>query len=152
MAVYDESLFRAQFPEFGDATKFPSVQIEAYWDMAGLFIANDECPYNTLKGKVLATVLNMLTAHLLTLGRQAVGIGGAAPGANQGGFTTSATIGEVTVAKLAPPASDGWEWWLASTPYGQMLWALLQLKAVGGFSVGGLDERGSIRKAGGVFW
>lgn len=152
MAIYDDALFRGQFPAFADAVKYPPIQVEAYWDMATLFITNNESPYNTIRGKLLATALNMLTAHLLSLAAQDKAAGGAAPGANQGGFTTSATIGEVTVAKLAPPASDGWEWWLASTPYGQMLWALLQLKAVGGFSVGGLPERDSFRKASGVFW
>lgn len=151
MAVYDDTLFRAQFPAFADQNKYPSVVIDAYWDMAAIFIANDESPYNTLHGKLLSTALNMLTAHLLVLGDQSKSMGGKSPGSKQGGFTTSASVGEVSVAKLAPPATDGWEWWLSSTPYGQMLWALLQLKSVGGLSVGGLPERDSFRKVGGVF-
>lgn len=152
MAAYDDALFRTQFPEFADPIKYPPGQIEAYWDMATLFICAADCPYNTLSGKRLQSALNMLTAHLLVLGDQAKGKGGSVPGSKQGGFTTSATVGEVSVAKLAPPATDGWEWWLASTRYGQMLWALLSMLAVGGLSVGGLPERDAFRKTYGVFW
>lgn len=152
MAEYDDALFRAQFPEFSDETKYPRAVINAYWDMATLFISDVECYWNTLKGKRLATALNMLTAHLLLLGINARAVGGKTPGSKQGGFTTSATVGEVSVSKLAPPATDGWQWWLSGTPYGQMLWALLEMLAVGGTSVGGLAERDSFRKAGGVFW
>lgn len=151
MAVYDDTLFRAQFPEFADPVQYPAAMIDAYWDMATMFISDVECYWSMLKGKRLATALNMMTAHLMTLGRNAKGGGGKAPGSKQGGFTTSATVGEVSVAKLAPPAIDGWEWWLASTTYGQMLWALLQLLAVGGFSVGGLPESEAFRRVGGVF-
>jgi hypothetical protein len=96
-----------------------------------------------------------LTAHLLALGTmQTAGAGGQGQSAGgvQGGFITSATVGEVSVAKLAPPATNGWQWWLASTPYGQALWALLSVKAVGGFAIGGLPEREGFRKVGGVFF
>lgn len=151
MAVYDDSLFRAQFPEFANPVQFPLVLIDAYWDMATMFISSVDCYWNSLNGKRLATALNMLTAHLMVLGRNAKGGYGKTPASKQGGFTTSATVGEVSVSKLAPPATDGWEWWLASTPYGQMLWALLQLLAVGGFSVGGLPESEGFRRIGGVF-
>jgi len=153
MAVFDATLFRAQFPAFKDATKYPDAQIEMYWDMASLFIAADECPYRTLSGKHLATALNMLTAHLMFLAGQTAGpSGGSSGGAASGGFTTSATVGEVSVAKLAPPATDGWQWWLAGSTYGQMLWALLDMLSVGGISIGGLPERDAFRKNAGVFW
>lgn len=152
MAVFNEALFRAQFPAFADPVKYPSAQIEAYWDMATLFISADDCPYNTLSGKTLATALNMLTAHLLFLGLSTPAAAGGRQGVTQGGFTTSATVGEVSVAKLAPPVSDGWQFWLAGSTYGQMLWALLSMLSVGGFSVGGLPERDGFRKVGGVFF
>ena len=45
--------------------------------------------------------------------------GGSSPPTTNGGFTTGATVGEVSITKLAPPVKDGWEWWLASTSYGQ---------------------------------
>lgn len=151
MAVYNDEIFRAQFPEFADTTKYPAAQISAYWSMASLFISSDDCPYNSLSGDRLVAALNMLTAHLLMLGIQARTASGTVSG-KSGGFTTSASVGEVSVAKLAPPVSDGWQFWLAGTPYGQMLWALLSMLSVGGFSVGGLPEREAYRKVGGVFW
>lgn len=152
MADYNDALFRAQFPEFADTTKYPALLIDGYWDMATLFISGVDCYWNVLQGKRLAGALNMLTAHLMVLGINARSIGGNTPGSKQGGFTTSASVGEVSVAKLAPPAVDGWQWWLSGTTYGQMLWAFLDVLSVGGTSVGGLAERESFRKAGGVFW
>jgi hypothetical protein len=150
MAVFNAALFREQFPAFADPAKYPDAQIEAYWDMATMFISAEDSPYRTLDGKRLATALNMLTAHLLFLGTNKSG--GATGSSSKGGFTTSATVGEVSVSKLAPPASDGWQWWLAGSDYGQMLWALLSVLSVGGLSVGGLPEREAFRKVGGVFW
>lgn len=154
MNGYNDELFRLQFPAFADKTKFPEPMIQLYWNMAMQFCTLDGSPYATINGDTYILVMNMLTAHLLQLGtQQKKGAGGAsASGGNGGGgFTTSATIGEVSVAKLAPPVKDGWEWWLAQTTYGQMLWAMLDLKAVGGFSVGGLPEREGFRKIGGLF-
>lgn len=154
MAIYDDALFRAQFPEFADAVAYPPFLIEAYWDLASSFIDTTDSPCRILTGKALVAAMNMLAAHLLILGIRA-GAGpspGGTPGSEQGGFETSATVGDVSVAKLAPPAKDGWQWWLASTPYGQMLWAMLGVLAVGGLSIGGLPEREGFRKVGGVFW
>jgi hypothetical protein len=151
--TYNDALFREMFPEFKDKTEYPESLIEAYYDMATLFIMGGSCPWSALSGKRLAAALNMLTAHLLVLGRQRdPDSGGESATGMQGGFITSATVGEVSVAALAPPAKDGWEWWLAGTPYGQELWALLKLLAVGGFALGGLPEREGFRKVGGVFW
>lgn len=149
MATYDDALFRSQFPEFSDTTKYPSGVLSGYFSMAQLFIAADGCPFDALQGAQLQLALNQMTAHLLTLGSQAAT---GQPGTSQGGFEVSASIGEISVAKLAPPAKDAWDWWLYQTMYGQALMALLSVIAVGGLSVGGLDERSSFRKAGGVFF
>lgn len=151
MATFDEANFRAMFPEFSDAAVYPSAVLAGYWSMAGLFISSSECPYSTLSGDQRAAALNMLTAHLLMLGIQARTKSGLVSG-KSGGFTTSASVGEVSVAKLAPPVSDGWQFWLSGTPYGQMLWALLSMLSVGGFAIGGLPEREGYRKVGGVFF
>jgi len=149
MATYDDALFSTQFPEFTDTTAYPAILIGGYFAMAQLFITTEGCPFDALQGAQLALALNQMTAHLLVLGKQAAT---AAPESNQGGFETSASIGEISVQKLAPPVKDGWDYWLYSTPYGQMLLALLSVMAVGGLSVGGLSERTSFRKAGGVFF
>ncbi|XAO36708.1 hypothetical protein WP1_069 [Pseudomonas phage WP1] len=55
----------------------------------------------------LEACLYLLTAHLLSLSTmqvQGVAGGGVRAGGTQGGFITSATVGEVSVARLAPPA------------------------------------------------
>ncbi|WGN90780.1 head completion protein [Burkholderia phage vB_BglM_WTB] len=149
--TYDDAAFRAQFPEFADDTAYPPSLIMGYFNTATLFIQGSQWQCAALSGGRLAAALNMLTAHLMTLARQRDPSQQDGNADDQGGYTTSATIGEVSVAKLAPPAKDGWEFWLAQTPYGQMLWGLLQLLAVGGFSLGGLPERNAFRKVGGLF-
>jgi hypothetical protein len=149
-AAYDDALFRAQFPEFADTTKYPEALLSGYWDMAANFISPVDCPFNILNGGALALALNYMTAQLLTLGQQA--LANATPGSDQGGFIVSAKIGEIIIAKLPPPAANTWQWWLGQTPYGQALLAMLQVLSVGGLSIGGLPERQSFRKAGGLFW
>lgn len=154
MAQYDDQFFRQQLIAFKDPAVYPEAILEAYWDMAREFIAVKDSPCYILNGKSLVMAVNYLAAHLYVIGAQSLdgaddGSGG---GNEQGGFSTSASVGEVSVAKLAPPAKDGWQFWLASTPYGTALWALLGLKAVGGMSVGGLPERDGFRKVGGIFW
>jgi hypothetical protein len=149
MSTYDDVLFRKQFPEFANATTYPETLISAYFDMAQMFISTGGSSAAILRGNQLSLALNQMTAHLLVLGQQAAQ---GQPGSNQGGFDISASMGEISVSKLAPPAKDSWDWWLCQTSYGQALLALLSALAAGGFSLGGLNERSGFRKAGGVFW
>ncbi|QQO38565.1 hypothetical protein [Pseudomonas phage TH15] len=155
MVIFDEHKFRTLFPEFADQAAYPDVRLQMYFDIACEFISDRDSPYRILNGKALEACLYLLTAHLLSLSTmqvQGAAGGGVTAGGTQGGFITSATVGEVSVAKLAPPAKNGWQWWLSGTPYGQELWALLSVKAVGGFYIGGLPERQGFRKVGGTFW
>lgn len=147
---YDDTSFRTMFPEFSDQTKYPAATIELYFDLAKVFISDDGSPCSGLVGKTLRAALNYMTAHLMVLSQQQAA--GASGTSNQGGFETSATIGEISITKLAPPAKDAWDYWLYQTPYGQALMALLSALAVGGVSVGGLPEREAFRKVGGVFF
>lgn len=153
---YDDDLFRKQFPEFSDKTKFPPEKLGIFWSVAASFVDTRDSPCRILSGDALVYALNLLTAHLLTLSMQAAESmnggasgGGGVPG--QTGFITSAHIDEVSVTKMQPPVKDGWQFWLSSTPYGTQLWAILSMLAVGGISVGGLPERTGFRKVGGVF-
>jgi Protein of unknown function (DUF4054) len=151
---YNDTLFRTQFPEFADTTAYPAASIQVFWTMATVFIGASGCPCGALSGDALTLALNYMTAQLYTLSQMQTSAvaEGQAPGQNLGGFETAATIDKVSVTVLAPPASDMWEWWLAQTPYGQALLALLKVLAVGGFSVGGLPERRAFRKVGGIFF
>lgn len=151
--AYDDVLFRVQFPEFTDPTKYPAPMLTMYWSMASRFLAVDGSPCAMLSGDDAALALNMMTGHILALWKMnADSAAGGNPGSEQGGFETSASIGEISVSKLAPPVKGAWDWWLAQTPYGQMLWAFLSVMSVGGLSVGGLPEREGFRKVGGVFF
>jgi Protein of unknown function (DUF4054) len=150
MTVYDDTLFRTQFPEFADDVKYPPALISAYWDMASLFIDNVDFPCRMLSGGQLALSLNYMTAHLMVMGMRASGA--ATPDANTGGIETGASIDKISITQMAPPVKGMWDYWLAQTPYGQALLALLSIVSVGGMSVGGIAEREGFRKAGGVFW
>lgn len=85
-----------------------------------------------------------MTAHLTQLSTMAAA--GQATGVGQ-----SATVGAVSVSMVPPPIKSGFQYWLASTPYGMQLWALLNVKGAGGLYVGGLPEKTAFRKVGGIF-
>jgi len=141
----DIPTFRLLFLPFADPALFPDAYIQAQWDMAGSYMGTvDGCIFG---GPELQSALNLMTAHLMQL-NVLVAAGGAA---GTGGILTGATIDKVTVTVAAPPFKGGWQWWLAQTPYGAQLWALLTLKSAGGFYIGGLPERRGFRKVYGTF-
>lgn len=160
MADFDLGEFRGRFPAFKDTTLYPDAMITLFYDTAKVFIDSTESPCRVLTGSQLALALQYMTAHLLYIATQAAGqadpdnpdAGGIGAGGDGGGFVTSATIGDISVTKLAPPSGDSWDWWLNGSEYGSALLALLKLLAVGGLSYGGLPEREGFRKIGGVFW
>lgn len=150
--ILDYAQFRQRFPEFADTAKFPDTTLEIFWIMAGDFMDSTDSPCRILSGDKLVLARQYLTAHLLSIATNQKNDAANGGGADQGGFVTGATIGDITVNKLAPPVKDGWEYWLSGTPYGSALWALLKLLAVGGIALGGLPERDAFRKVDGTFW
>lgn len=140
--TYDDNLFRAQFPEFKDQEKYPEPLIHGYWDMATNYVSVEN--FALLTASSLPLAVNQCTAHLMTLASNS-------SSGQQGGFVTVATIDKISTSVLPPQAQDQFSWWLNQTPYGQQLAALLEISGVGGFYIGGLNERGSFRKAGGGF-
>lgn len=140
--VLDIDLFRAQCAEYADVTKYPDALITMDWDQAVMM--SDDADYGMITGGNKQFTLNLLTAHLMALSNN-VATG------NQGGFVTSSTIGDVSVAKKAPPTASMLDWWLSQTPRGQQLLAMLQISSVGGISIGGLPESSAFRKWNGVF-
>lgn len=141
----DIPTFRLLFPEFADPTKFPDAYITAQWAVAVTAIGNVDGWL--LAGPALKTALNYLTAHLMKL-NVIIAAGG---GAGVTGVLTGATIDKVSVQMAAPPTKNGWQFWLASTPYGMQLWAFLQMKSAGGLYIGGRPERRAFRKVYGNF-
>ena len=136
----DLATFKAMFPEFAATA---DLVITAYFSAAGNYIGTDDV-WDGLKDASLDFALQLMTAHLMKVGLSA-GSGG------QEGVVTSSSVGDVSVSLLTPPVKDGWQFWLSSTPYGMQLWALLSVRAAGGWTIGGGPETSSFRKAGG-FW
>jgi len=130
------------FPEYSNVIKYPDVLLQSYWDMATCYITpEDEC---WLNGCGRENALYLMTAHITAISDNIKNNAGV-------GVENSATIDRISVAITPPPFKNQWQYWLSTTARGQQLWALLQIKSVGGFSVGGLPERSAFRKVGGIF-
>ena len=141
--VIDIASFRILFPQFAGEVAYPDATLTAFFGSATVYFG--EYDNYALYGQGLQTALNLMTAHLLAIGT------GAAAGTGGGGVVTGSTIDKVSVTLMAPPARSGWQFWLAGSPYGLQLWALLKIKSAGGFHVGGLPERDGFRRVGGGF-
>lgn len=135
--TFDVAAFRAEFTQF--AGNPPSdATLQSYFNTAGSYVTNSN--YGWLNGIDRALALNLMTAHIAALMALA-----AAPGGSTPGVVTGATIDKISVTLEPPPTKNGWQYWLAQTPYGQMLWALLTVKSTGGFFVGGSPTRAGFR-------
>lgn len=134
---YNNTVFRAMFPAFADATTYPDDLLLLYWNTATAYISKwPQCDFDgfTLAQQTLA--LNDMTAHLAQLQTMA-------NAGQQGGIVTGAGVGAVNVSLLPPPVEDQWAWWLNQTPYGAALLALLEVVMVGGIFIGdGVPARG----------
>lgn len=141
--TFDVTAFRAMFPAFADPLKYPDATLQMWWTMAIQYISDmDNC---VIEGDTLQLALNLMTAHL------AQSFTMLANGQTNPGIITGATEGSVSVSMTPPPAKNMWQYWLATTPYGQQLQALLSALVVGGFTIGGLPETAALRRVFGVF-
>lgn len=127
--IFNPSEFRVQFPAFNCTPPISDATLQAYFDTASQYISARyrSCWNNfTIAQRTLA--LNLMTAHIAALNTyiqtgQTIGI------------MTAATVDKVSVTLEPPPATNQWQYWLQSTPYGQQLLALLQVKSAGGYYV-----------------
>lgn len=140
--TFDVTTFRVQYPSFSNATLFPDVVLQQYWDAATCYISNSN--YGNLGTCCTPLALNLMTAHLTQL--STIIANGQVPYLMQ-----NATIDKVSVGLTPPPVPNQWQWWLNQTAYGQQLLALLKALSVGGFYAGGLPERDAFRKVYGTF-
>lgn len=123
--------FRQRFPIFSNTTKYPDTVVQTMLDTAIIYIPN-----RTTCCKNEATVKEMIylmTAHLLVTSTDTA-TGGT------GGVVQSASVGGVSVSKMAPPVKNMFSYWLAGTPYGQQLLAMLKMQSTIGVYVGGTKE------------
>jgi hypothetical protein len=142
--VYNDEAFRNQFPQFENTTLFPPAQLEGWWTMGTAYINIDNnYPWN-FKTKQLQLAIDLMCAHLaasfslINAGIPSVIVQGTSEGT-------------VNVSLVPPVIKSAYGWWLATTPYGAQLRALLRAVANVGLYVGGSPESSGFRKAGGVF-
>ena len=134
MYPFNLAAFVALFPEFA-AESFASM-LPGWYAQATNYVL--------MAGAPVQLALNLMTAHLaksftlISQGKMNV-------------VMTSAGEGPVNISMEPPPAKTMWQWWLATTPYGQQLLALLDVQSAGGYYFGGSCERQGFRKAGGIF-
>lgn len=142
--VFDETVFRAQFPEFSSPLKYPSTLLNAMFDVAKIRLT----PYDNwlICGNRLQYALNLMTAHVTAL-RSAIA-GGDGEGC---GIVQNASEGSVSVSMAVPRIKDGFDFWMMQTPYGQELLAFLKTLTAQGFYFGGKPEGSAIRDVGGSF-
>lgn len=133
---FDYSAFIAAFPAFAQT---PQITLQTTWQTAGLYVNNQV--YNGCNTALQTQYLNLMTAHLLAI--SCLIQGGDTPG-----IVTAATIDKISVTLEPPPQANQFQWWLNTTPYGQQLLALLQIKSVGGYYVGGSPVTSSFRGRG----
>lgn len=136
--TFDATAFRLAFPAFQEATD-PAILV---WVDIVL-----ESPMASWLNCAKQTQQQLIVAHIGYLLTNANSIGNS----QGGGAVVSATEGSVSASFVAPPVRDGLEFYLSSSTYGQMLWAMLNVQSAGGFYVGGLPERRAFRKVGGTF-
>lgn len=139
----DVTAWRELYPAFADVTVWPDARLQNYWEQAKCFVW--PVPWHAIGRRCLTQAMGMMLAHLCELTRRNQA------GQGTAGIQTGATVDKVSVSFQAPPVKSGWQHWLGTTPYGMELWALLSVKAAGGFYVGGSIERYGFRKAGGGF-
>ena len=125
LLTFDYSLFQTQVPEYANPANYPEATLQNYWNIAINYMSNVG-NYGVLQGDARQYGLNLLVAHLVFLAGLVAQ--GQVPGLMQ-----TATIDKVTVGLTPPPLKSQFQWWLSLTPYGQQLFAMLQIVSVGGF-------------------
>lgn len=140
--IFDVVQFRAFLPAFANSTTYPTETLQMYWNAATCYISDKN--FGWLKNDCRREAIDYMAAHLLFIA--AATAGGQIPGLVQ-----NATIDKISVGFTPPPIKNQWQWWLSLSPYGQSLWALLQVNSAGGFYIGGSPEISALRKVGGRY-
>ena len=140
--TFDVVEFRLLFPSYASEVDYPTPLLQANWDIATCYISDQVGCY--LSEACRKYALNLMTAHITAIGDIV----------NGGGDLTvedSSSIDKISVSVVPPSTPDAYKWWLASTPYGKSLSALLSVKGAGGLYVSGLPETSAFRRVGGIF-
>ena len=113
VVTFDPAAFAAAYPAFAS---LPSTQTTNAFNLACLYCNNTTCS-PVQDPNVLATLLNLLTAHICQMQYGANG----QPASGIVGHISSATQGSVSVSTDALPPRPGMGWYY-QTQYGAMYW------------------------------
>lgn len=136
--TFDPAAFQAAFPAFQET---PTTAIQTWATIV------EGSPMASWFAAAPITQQQLIVAHIGYQLSRADSLGDS----QGGGAVVSGSEGSVSASFVAPPVRDGLEYYLSSSTYGQMLWAMLNVATAGGVYVGGLPERQAFRKTHGVF-
>ena len=151
--TFDVALFRVRFPVYADPIEYPDALLQDFWNQATCFVSDED--FGIINGLCRLQLINLMTAHLIyiwNLVNNRNGDSSGDGGLDDTGNITSASIGDVSISVMPPPATDDFSWWINQTPYGKQFLALLSIQSKGGFYIGGSPERQAFRKVGGIFY
>jgi hypothetical protein len=137
----DIASFRINFPAYASEADYPDMRLNSQYAIGKCFIADNDC---TLPEECREYALQLMLAHLLSI-QDSIASGRPTQ------IVTSASEGSVSVSLAEPPNSDTWTYWFSTTPYGLQLITMLDASSVGGFFIGGSEERRGFRKINGGF-
>ena len=126
--MVDIAAFRAVFPEFGDAAKYPEAQVQYYLDFA----------VQSLRPEAWRNLLErgtgLFVAHYLAM--SAISRAGTIPGRGQLGIVASKSVGPASISydnSAISAQADAGHW--ALTSYGLMYWELMRMVGTGGWQL-----------------
>lgn len=126
--MVDVATFRAVFPEFGDAAKYPDAQVQYYLDFA----------VQSLRPEAWRNLLErgtgLFVAHYLAM--SAISRAGTIPGRGQLGIVASKSVGPASISydnSAISAQADAGHW--ALTSYGLMYWELMRMVGTGGWQL-----------------
>lgn len=126
--MVDIATFRAVFPEFVDAAKYPDVQVQYYLDFA----------VQSLRPEAWRNLLErgtgLFVAHYLAM--SAISRAGTIPGRGQLGIVASKSVGPASISydnSAISAQADAGHW--ALTSYGLMYWELMRMVGTGGWQL-----------------
>ena len=126
--MVDVATFRAVFPEFGDAAKYPDAQAQYYLDFA----------VQSLRPEAWRNLLErgtgLFVAHYLAM--SAISRAGTIPGRGQLGIVASKSVGPASISydnSAISAQADAGHW--ALTSYGLMYWELMRMVGTGGWQL-----------------
>lgn len=126
--MVDIATFRAVFPEFGDAAKYPDAQVQYYLDFA----------VQSLRPEAWRNLLErgtgLFVAHYLSM--SAISRAGTIPGRGQLGIVASKSVGPASISydnSAISAQADAGHW--ALTSYGLMYWELMRMVGTGGWQL-----------------